>query len=195
MKISTPSFNDDRFMADIRKLITQPSVNEAPICAQCCFNFSDYGSESANDICSMNCQYASQNLSSDPKRYPIEQNIVPIVYALSSLKVTVPCWSCEGHVNNEGILTKLPQTWFYSASSIYTKLISEALSALKNQRQLTYEWVIIILPYSQSKFLVTYSIEPKYSDINSLELVALHEDILTIGANLRHDVITLAKKY
>ncbi|MCZ6862069.1 MAG: hypothetical protein O7I42_17635 [Alphaproteobacteria bacterium] len=41
-------------------------------------------------------------MSSEPEEFPIESAIVPLVYAFHSLRLTPPCWSCEGHYNRSG---------------------------------------------------------------------------------------------
>jgi len=146
--------------------------------------------------CSINCPEAAFQMSSDPDLYPIEKHVVPIVYSLYTLRLLMPCWSCEGHLDASHNISKLPKIWFYSVSPFYAKLVSQVLTDLRQKRRIKNDWIVIILPFSQSMFTLTYSIEPKSDQYSSdLELTSLQNDMSIIGENLRCEVLKLASKY
>ena len=66
--------------------------------------------------CGPDCNQVRRALSQDADRYPLEANIVPLVYALNASGVFQPFWSCEGHSNTDRAISRPPQVWFYAAS-------------------------------------------------------------------------------
>ena len=144
----------------------------------------------------MNCPAAPLQMSSDPELYPIEQYVVPVIYAIYTLRLLMPCWSCEGHLDASQNVTKLPKVWFYSVSPFYAKLVSQVLADLRQKRATENDWVVRILPFSQSMFTLTYCIEPnKDQYFGYYELTSLQHDMLIIGENLRGDMLKLARQY
>jgi hypothetical protein len=131
-------------------------------------------------------------MSSEPDQYPIENRIVPLVYALYTLRLLTPCWSCEGHLDPESNIWKKPKVWFNSTSAFYPKLISQVIGGLQGQHKISQSWCVKILPFSQSMFTTTYSIEP---DSDDASLAELHTDISVLGKLLRYEMMTLASSY
>lgn len=198
MKIKDNCFQREdkkRILADLQLLLEQPSDKQERPCPGCRLTFPNDPSVTSTKNCSCRCPYAPQMMSSDPDKYPIESNIVPIVYALFTMRQMMPCWSCEGHIDNKGNIIKLPKIWFYSVSEFYPKMVASYLSDLKGKHITKNEWMVSILPFSQSMFTVTYSIEPKVIDIKLLALPSLHKDIILIGQGFRKNILNSALNY
>jgi hypothetical protein len=202
MKVKDCTFNVEAkqtVITDLEDLLSQPSDQKERPCPGCRFATPDGRTDrSATKFCSYKCPAAPREMSSDPDRFPIEDGVVPVVYALYTLRKLMPCWSCEGHLDGRDRLGKLPKVWFYSISSFYPKLVAQALSQMEAEKQLTHKWMINILPFSQSMYTITYSIEPFMnskckSDIDTLSM--LHADLITIADNLRAAVFTQAHTY
>jgi len=131
-------------------------------------------------------------MSSEPEKYPIEGRAVPIVYAFYTTRLMVPCWSCEGHLNASGDLAKIPKVWFYTSSDLYAKLVAQYVNQLKGQHLISSDWIVRVLPFSQSLYSMTYSLEPSLS---SGTLDVLQEDLLTIAKGLRKELHKSAQGY
>ena len=178
-------------LISLRNLINQPSDTQVRPCPNCDVSFGQAPASSAAN-CSTQCQYAPRMMSGEPEKFPIEAGIVPLVYALYSLRLVTPCWSCEGHLSNDGKIGKLPKVWFYSASSFYPKMIAQVLGSLQAHHKIGYSWMVRVLPFSQSTFSTTYSIEASPSDAS---LDALQKDIIVLGHQLRLEMLKLANDY
>ena len=134
-------------------------------------------------------------MSGDPIRHPIEAGIVPVVYAIYTLRKLMPCWSCEGHYKDNGFeLGKVPQVWFYSRSVLYPRLISEHLTSLQFKKEIFYQWHVR-LTFSASNLDTGFSIEPYLQSDQSLKLDYLQKDSQVIGLSLREGVRHLATQY
>ena len=198
MKIKENKFvieDQYRIKTELIDLLKQPSDKEERPCPGCNHTFPGTPSAKSTIHCSFKCAEAVQKMSSDPTHYPIEPNVCPIVYALYTLRLLTPCWSCEGHDNEKKQIIKMPKVWFYSKSLIYVKLISETLSSLKANKSLSYYWTVKILPYSESMLTMTYSLEPDIQYEEAVELNLLHRDMYVIGEKLRYEVHALARQY
>lgn len=134
-------------------------------------------------------------MSSEPDKYPIETAILPLVYAFYTLRLTMPCWSCEGHNDPHGDIFKTPKLWFYSAHEFYPKLVAQYVSKLKGDRKLTNHWGIRVLPFSQSMYTTTYSLEPLDINAEPTDLTSLQQDIKIIAQDLREGLFKLASHY
>jgi len=182
-----------QFRRDLELLLAQPSDRVERVCPHCeevstCCNATD-----CTCLCSWKCNFAPQNLSSDPVRYPIEAGIIPLVYALSELRVCHPCWSCEGHLST-GNLVKIPQVWFYSRSLMYPRLLTEYLTDLSQKKTIHYQWRISIIS-PQSTVDATFSIAPDLNLKRQVYLDFLRKDIENIAFNLRKSVHEIARNY
>ena len=196
MKINNDNFKVEQKLQIKQALIefiNQPDDKTIKPCPTC----PPQAGTATNDCknCSPACPYAKQQMSSDPEKYPIEAAIQPLVYAFYTLRVTMPCWSCEGHNNPQGEIFKTPKLWFYSTHEFYPKLLAQYVSALKSERKLNDHWGVRILPFSQSMFTTTYSLEPLDVNTNQTNLGSLQQDIQTIAKHLRDGLFDLARHY
>lgn len=191
--------NDNRHHSDhkaavlvkLKDLIAQPSDTQVRPCPDCHIRFGKETTLSASN-CSMDCKYAPRHMSGEPDKWPIEPGIVPLVYALYSLRLITPCWSCEGHLSAGGEINKLPKVWFYAASDFYPKMIAQVIGQLQAHHKIGDSWEVRVLPFSQSMFSTTYSIEAHPSEAT---LPKLHSDIRVIGEKLRREMLILANDY
>lgn len=189
MKIIKPNADfqhSQQVRQDLLRLIAQPSAAEVPPCPGCKLH--------SQMACTSDCQNAPQQLSIDAVNYPIETNVVPLVYELAAMRVIQPCWSCEGHLNPNGELWKIPQVSFYSASPIYAQLLLRHISALKLQKRLTYPWHVALSDFGQT-WDVTYTLEPNlnYDQARHVQLNLLQRDLNTLAENLCARLKTLAQ--
>lgn len=175
----------------LRDLIAQPSDTQARPCPDCSIRFGEETLLSAEN-CSSACKYAPRHMSGEPDKFPIEAGSVPLVYALYSLRLITPCWSCEGHLNADGGIGKLPKVWFYSGSRFYPKMIAQVIGQLQAHHKIGYSCGVKVLPFSQSLFSTTYSIEAQASDVR---LGELQKDIITLGKVMRQEMLSLANDY
>jgi hypothetical protein len=134
---------------------------------------------SAGAYCSRPCAHAAQALSSDPERYPIEPNVLPLVFSLTRLNCLKPCWSCEGHNDPGGKLWKLPQVWFYTCYPCYAHLVGKFLWEMKTAKLLSYEWRVSVSAFGDPG-CATYIIEPARLP-DDAELRKLQLDLEVMG--------------
>ena len=164
---------------DLERLVQQPLASASPPCPSC-RNFRP-GS------CSARCADAPRALSIEPDRYPIETSVVPIVYELNVLRLVQTCWSCEGHMDAEGNLWKVPQVSFYSASPVFVQLLAARIAGLRQAKQLGYEWHIAFSSYGDSS-VPTYTLEPRFRPTDEARLGVLQQDLKVIGENLSIEI-------
>ena len=172
---------------DIERLLDQPSDHDARPCPGCTLTCPTCGSKSCVCNCSFTCDDAPRMLSSDPDDFAIEAGIVALVYAVNSLRLTPPCWSCEGHYNKSGDLYKLPRVWFYARSMAYPDLISDVLSDLAIAHRLSLAWQVCVVSWSDS-LDVTFAIEPRFDPARQPELGMLRHDATVIADSLMADI-------
>ncbi len=184
MYIPTPKpgfLNKQQAEQELQQLIAQPGAREERPCPNCQLP-GDTGHP--HQDCHSACSNAPQALSSEPDKHPIETRVVKVVFELSTLRLVQPCWSCEGHLNGQGDLWKLPQVSFYAASPLYPKLLITYLNRLKGQKQLHYPWQVIMVDLGQS-WGPTYQLEPALNQINeAIKLQKLQDDLDKIGDGL-----------
>ncbi|WP_420347418.1 hypothetical protein [Pelagibius sp.] len=172
--------------SDLQGLLAQSSVSSRKPCGNC-------GSASATGSacgCGLDWSRLARQLSSDPERFPIEAGILPLVFALSEVPALSPCWSCEGHLDAEGRLHRLPSVWFTCHALAYPSLLAEALAALSAKRVLKHTWQVAAV-HCGSQFEPVFAIEPRI-DAGDVSLSGLHADILALAANLRDRMHSLA---
>lgn len=188
MKIEKPELNlegNERICADLELLLSQPKAAEDPPCPNC---------ENHRPLtCSADCPDAPRALSIEPDRYPIELKVTPLVFELRTSRVMQTCWSCEGHMDPEGNLWKVPQVSFYSASSIYPKLLLNHIIHLKMKKKLAYDWQVLLSDYGQT-WGVTYTVEPKLELNVKPRLGLLQNDLTVIADNLAENIKAEARK-
>ncbi|HIF51969.1 MAG TPA: hypothetical protein EYQ42_10680 [Thiotrichaceae bacterium] len=200
MKIRTSSTQkkaSERRRNDLLDLLSQDDDKQRRPCPDChTLCKCDKHSSHCTCGCSVDCKYAPRMLSSDPDLYPIESNVVPLVYAMSVLRVAEPCWSCEGHLKNDNELLRPPQVWFYSDSTVYPELISEYLHDLCFIKETSCLWTVMLCQHTASH-ATTFSIKPEISEevkITSKILRQLQNDLHVISYSLREKVFKLAEK-
>lgn len=180
---------------DLIRLLQQPSDRERRPCQSCDTPCKCHArSTSCCCGCSSRCPDAPGFLSSEPAEHPIEPHMMPLVYALTSLRLMPPCWSCEGHLRPVGGLTRLPQIWFYSASTIYPELLASYLADLGSRGKLLYPWAVSVCPHTPGGATL-FQIQPEGLQPFELQeeaLHSLHHDLQTIGDSLVVSVRQLA---
>ncbi len=182
---------------DLLKFLEQPTDRDRRPCPTCdipcrCVKRSSHCCCS----CSPRCPEAPRLLSSEPDRYPIEPSTVPLVYALTALQLIPPCWSCEGHLTPAGDLVRLPQVWFYSASTVYPELISEHIDDLEFKRKLAYSWQVGVCPHTEGGSTI-FVIRPdrlNEKDVHEKQLLALQQDLQTIAEHLQDTIRRMAQE-
>lgn len=142
--------------------------------------------------CSPKCPDVAKALSIDPVRYPLEKKVIPLVYEVMATAGLKTSWSCEGHMNNDSELWKLPQVCFYSELPIYSHLLLIHLSNLQQQKKLKYPWHIVMTDFSLS-LNVTYSIQPNLNKTTNPHLGSLQNDLLVIADDMHSKVKIIAK--
>lgn len=177
--------DEEQLIADLEAFIDQPEPVEIPPCPGCQNHMAD--------LCSAECPEAPKALSIEPERYPVEPKVVPLVFELMSSRMMMTCWSCEGHMGNDGKLWKLPMVSFYSMSSAYPKILLKHLESLNARKLLKYRWHVVLSDFSQTVG-VTYSIQPDLSFVDDVHLGQLQQDITIIGRDTVQELKTIARK-
>ena len=177
------------YREDIERLLDQPGDRDARPCPGCNLTCPTCGSKSCACNCSYNCDDAPRMMSSAPDDFAIEAGIVALVYAFNCLRLTQPCWSCEGHFNKSGELYKLPRVWFYARSMTYPDLISEVLSDLDIARRLSLPWQVCVVCWNDN-LDITFSVEPKINPTTKPELKKMRHDARIIADSLMTDMKT-----
>lgn len=179
MKIETPDseFIDfEQIKADLEKFIDQDEPWQSPPCPGCEQHYPQQ--------CSPECSEVAASLSIEPIRWPIEKNVIALVFELTATRLFKTCWSCEGHMyDKENKLWKLPQACFYAQSAIYPKLISSWLAKLFIRKKLSYRWSVALSEISQA-VCATYCIRPDLNDEPDPRLGLLQKDLKEIGKDL-----------
>lgn len=83
-------------------------------------------------------------LSSDAN-YPIEPNIFALSYELNALGIGHSFWSCEGHADALGKLSRLPTLWFYAEHVVAVDLLTRHVQHLEDRRKLRHPWRVTAL--------------------------------------------------
>lgn len=173
---------------ELEQLLGQPTARELRPCPGCQLPCNPVVPADCATNCDSDCENAPMALSSDPDKHPIEQYVVAIVFELTTLRLIQPCWSCEGHLNGQGELWKLPQISFYSTSALYPKLILDYLNRLKYQNQLNYPWQINMVDYGQT-WSPTYQMEPALNQTREeVKLALLQHDLSKIAEGLAEKI-------
>lgn len=191
MHIPTPKLEfHNKEMAEqaLETLLMQPNARELRPCPSCKLPCESVQPAQCAVNCDASCENAPQALSSEPEMHPIEQQVVAIVFELSTLRLFQPCWSCEGHLNGQGEMWKLPQVSFYAASDLYPKLLVNYLNRLKYQKQLYYPWHVIMVDYGQT-WSPTYQLEASLNQITEeIKLDLLQQDLRQIADGLAEKI-------
>jgi hypothetical protein len=129
----------------------------------------------------------------NPVRYPIESKVVPLVFELTASRLMQTCWSCEGHMDKQNRLWKVPQVSFYADSPIYPKLVLIHLTRLYQARQLGYRWHVVLSDFTQTLSL-TYSIQPDLNQEESPRLGLLQQDLQVISNDMHSQLKLIARE-
>lgn len=167
----------------LKSVINQPGPKQKRPCPTCDSPCPCSGSRICACNCSYECPSLPRQLSLDPDRYPIEKEIIPLVFAINSLHACPSYWSCEGHENANGQLIKPPRVNFYSSSTILPSLIVECLVVLSFKKVIRFRWKVTSAGMTEN-LQAQYIIEP---DVNIGEkniLSTLQADVRCIADNL-----------
>lgn len=192
MHIPMPNLSDlaiQTLIVDLGLLIKQPTALQSPPCPNC-----QKGAEAVwnREKCSSTCDHASYALSEEPDRYPIEDHVVPLVFELTTMRLVQTCWSCEGHLDINGKIWKLPQVSFYSTKPIYSQLLCNYLARLFWRKKLNYPWEVVLTNYGRT-WDVTYTIKCDQSRIKNPDISLMHKDLLVMAENLSMSIKEDAK--
>jgi len=188
MKIESPDNDYDdleQVKRELQVFIHQKEDWQSPPCPNC--------KNHNTQTCGPTCEDAATSLSIDPVLYPIERNVIAIVYELNATRLLKTCWSCEGHMRDgDDNLWKVPQVCFYSKTAIYPKLVSSYLGKLYIHKRLKYNWSIVLSDISQSIY-PTYCLRPDLNTVNEPSLGQLQNDLKAISDKL-HTQLKLEAK-
>ena len=108
---------------------------------------------------------------------------MPLAFELKRLGVFCPCWSCEGHNDVEGRLSKLPRVWFYAQSVVHIRVLTEAIDRISALRPLSAPWRVVVTYSDPDNPDTTFSLEPEPGG-GSDELCRLQDDARHIAEGL-----------
>ena len=134
-------------------------------------------------------------MSSDPDRHPIEPGIAPLVFALLLLRLCHPCWSCEGHADPDGTLTRLPQVWFAADSVTYPRLILAHLHTLQFKKRIANPWRVGLSLAESDNPQPLFFVAPDVTLEAAPALDSLRQDIRVIASNLADAVLANARSH
>lgn len=180
---------------ELNILIRQPSALQSPPCKNCLD--SDRRHWRGEGGCSPECEHAAYALSEDPNRYPIEAHVLPLVFELTSIRLVKTCWSCEGHLDINGELWKLPQVSFYADKPIYSQLLCNYLARLYWRKKLHYPWEVVLTNFGRS-WDISYTIKCDLSRIQKPDIKLMQEDLVEmandLAKNIKMDARTLIRE-
>jgi hypothetical protein len=175
-------------------LVGQPTSPEIRPCMSCDLPCECSGSITCGCGCSLDCEHAPAMLSSEPEEFSIEPGIVPLVYALASLGTCPPFWSCEGHLDQSGTVSRIPRVWFYVRDLSYPRLIQDYLMALAGKKKLNYSWYVCVTHSDGNNIDTAFSLEPNVTMNEDLDLNRLRSDVRIISDNFVYNIKRLADK-
>lgn len=178
--------NVEQTKRNLEVLLAQSCPDEIPPCPGCL--------DHIQTKCSGNCEEAHLALSTQPKEFPIEKNVVPLVFGLMSTRLVQTCWSCEGHMDSNNNLIKVPTVSFYTSACVYAQLLHKHVSGLKLDKKLVYPWHVVLSDYAQT-WGMTYSIVPDLNFVDkNVHLGALQNDLKVIAQDLQAKMKFLARE-
>lgn len=161
-------------------------------CPGCDLRCPECGSASCLCNCGPDCEQAPLMMSSDPEKFPIEDGIVPLVYAIYDMEIGLPCWSCEGHEGLDGKIGKLPQVWFYVLHQVYPDLLAKFLWQLQFSGHVQNQWNVTVVSADNTTD-TTFAIVPDTGG-GTLDLENMRQDIKVIGERMYGDIVVLARE-
>lgn len=178
----------------LRHLRDYPDASEIRPCMSCDVPCECSGSLTCGCGCNVDCEHAPKNLSSDPETFSIEIGIYPLVYAFACLGLCPPFWSCEGHLDQSGNISRIPRVWFYARDLSYPRLIQDHVAGLAAAKKLTYQWHVCVTHSDLDNIDTAFSLEPNVVMSEALDLSLLHSDIKTIAIDFVPNIKLLADK-
>lgn len=198
MRIATPA-EDAEFLharrVELGELLGEPSPNVARPCPGCELPCPSTGSLTCACHCGPSCPHATLQMSSEPEEFPIELGIVPLVFALYSLRRVEPCWSCEGHLKEDGTFWRLPQAWFYCRSQVLPRIIADAVSQLRAEGATQATWVVNVTYAAEESLDPVFTIRPDLSLSEPYDLRTLRRDVEGLADGLLETVRERARHY
>lgn len=188
-----PSYQQKRREA-LEALVAQPDVRTLRPCPDCELVCPCSGSVTCTCACASDCPHAPRALSSDPAAFPVEPGIVPLVYALRCLRLTPPCWSCEGHEDANGKLLKPPQAWFTTRDLAYPDVVAEILADLFIERRLSARWDLCLTHWGE-RVETGFAIQPRPDAEADIRLSQLRGDVRVIAEALQARAKALAREH
>ena len=168
----------------LHKLLNHPAPPMLRPCQDCTVSCPCSSSIVCGCNCSPECEHLATSLTSDPSKYPIETEIIPLVYALGCLEGCDTYWSCAGHEDKDGNLFKIPRAWFYTRSVVHVRLIQQHVATLSNTGKLNYSWFVRATFSDFDNLDTGFSIEPENLNNSDMKLDQLHQDIVIIAKNM-----------
>jgi hypothetical protein len=180
-QFETDKINEKQARDALRHLVDHPIPPAIRPCMSCDRPCPCCGSLTCGCACTVDCEHAPQKLSSDPTNFVIEAGIYPLVFAFSCLGTCPPFWSCEGHLDQFGRLSRIPRVWFYVQDLSYPRLIQSHLTQLAAKKRLNNIWHVCLTHSDSDNIDTAFSLEP-YGAINDvMKLDELRQDILAIA--------------
>jgi hypothetical protein len=180
-----PQSHHERVREDLAQAQAPPSADGRVCGESCTIRCPQCGSTGCQCKCSALCPEASWALSSDPTRHPIEPGIVPLVFEMTRLGMFEPCWSCEGHTQADGAVSKVPRVWFNCASMVHVRLLASGVTRLRARGMLQQAWHVVVTYSDEDNPEATFSLESAPAPGVAPTLAALQADAATIAQALR----------
>ncbi len=178
--------------SELLNILNQPTASDLRPCSNCHELCSTHHSNNCTCDCKTDCPEAAKQLTSDPVRYPIESGVLALVYEFAALRVCQPCWSCEGHVDANDKLSKLPAVWFYVDDLTVVDMISSFLTSAQSRLKLSAAWHLAV---SYGPDEVAFSCTPNawlLGDETTLQ--DLQQDLIKLSAGLREGLHELVRR-
>lgn len=160
----------------------QKSEIPAPVCGDGCPH---HQMREPSFDCSLSCSDAQRALSCEPERFPIEPKITPLVFEIQRLGVFYPCWSCEGHLDKQENLWRLPAVWFYCDNLTHVRLLADGVADLHTKGVLKVPW-LVRLGYTDGDVPDTaFALEPLIEDRSTVRLETLQADVAALAREMQ----------
>ena len=146
-------------------------------------------------ICNCNCSRDRPDIPvkmTTDANFPIESSVAPLVYELKRMGIFEPCWSCEGHNDQNGKLWKIPRVWFYCASAVKVRVLSDVLKNLKIKERITAPWQVSLTYSEEDNPAARFSLEPVIGPDSLFTLDDLRHDIKVISEFLHSGMLETA---
>jgi len=175
----------------------EPGVNGRVCGPHCAISCDACGSAKCQCMCNHDCSNMQRMLSSSPDEFPIEQGIAPLVFELRRTGLYDPCWSCEGHIGQDGALWKKPQVWFYCKSGVHLRLLADLLKKMEFRKELSEPWAVVVTHSDADNPDTTYALRPLPEvtpEARCSSLERLRSDVLAIACAVDGQIATMAKE-